>query len=157
PTTSRRSKPDPSPGSNAGGRITWVRGDERPGPRQLIGVLELRRRPVPRRLRRADAGRWPVSRAPGAAGLGGQGVTRRPVVEPGARREPQGGHDPQRVVRRSGAGARRPPDRPRPRGAGPAGAADDDRGGRRAAGVSADSREISMTNADLLESFSTLS
>lgn len=30
------SKPD------GGSRITWVRGDERPGPRQLIGVLELR-------------------------------------------------------------------------------------------------------------------
>lgn len=25
-----------------GERITWVRGDERPGPRQVIGVLELR-------------------------------------------------------------------------------------------------------------------
>ena len=24
------------------GRITWIRGDERPGPRQTIGVLELR-------------------------------------------------------------------------------------------------------------------
>lgn len=27
---------------DGGGKITWVRGDERPGPQQLIGVLELR-------------------------------------------------------------------------------------------------------------------
>lgn len=29
-------------GARADGRITWVRGDEREGPRQIIGVLELR-------------------------------------------------------------------------------------------------------------------
>jgi hypothetical protein len=30
------------PEGSADGRISWLRGDERPGPRQTIGVLELR-------------------------------------------------------------------------------------------------------------------
>jgi len=37
-----RSKDNPRFGLGKESRITWVRGDERPGPRQTIGVLELR-------------------------------------------------------------------------------------------------------------------
>jgi len=40
--TSRRPKRAASSQSGSDSRITWVQGDERPGPRQLIGVLELR-------------------------------------------------------------------------------------------------------------------
>src|SRR5262245_32002575 len=39
---SRRHKHDTGSGLEGIGRITWVRGVERPGPRQTIGVLELR-------------------------------------------------------------------------------------------------------------------
>ena len=38
----RRSKRGANSRLVGDGRITWVQGDERPGPRQLIGVLELR-------------------------------------------------------------------------------------------------------------------
>lgn len=40
--TSRRATRDASSQHGSDGRITWLRGDERPGPRQIIGVLELR-------------------------------------------------------------------------------------------------------------------
>jgi len=40
--TSKRAKREARSQSGSDGRITWVRGDERPGPRQVIGVLELR-------------------------------------------------------------------------------------------------------------------
>jgi hypothetical protein len=41
-TTSRHAKRDAEFRPGVSSRITWARGDERPGPRQVIGVLELR-------------------------------------------------------------------------------------------------------------------
>jgi len=77
-------------------RITWFRGDERPGPRQTIGVLELR---VDGRCRAVFAertqvdGRCHVLLARRA--WGGKDA----MVEPCPRRAPEGRHDPKRLER----------------------------------------------------------
>jgi hypothetical protein len=66
-------------------RITWVTGDEREGPRQVIGVLEVHADGFCRAAfaERTQVDR-PLPRAAGAPGVGRQGQPGDALVEPGA-------------------------------------------------------------------------